>query len=105
MLLELLSGFIALIGLFYVLLSWKWTYWTKKGVYQMPTKFPFGTTTEFFTKSRHFNDLLKIEAQEAENLPYYGGYFLHYPVLIIKGNNPRIRDPAYNWLMIKTDHK
>ena len=84
MLVELLGGILAILLLLYGLLSWKWTFWTSRGVYQMETKFPFGTLTAFFTKKVHHNVIFKQEAEIAKDLPFYGGYFLHAPVFMIK---------------------
>ena len=48
------------------------------------SQFPIGTFVSLFTRKIHFNEHLLKEANETENLPYYGGYFLQKPVLMIK---------------------
>ena len=75
---------ITLTVLVYLWLSWKWTYWTKKGVFQIQPTFPFGTMAPWFTRKIHLNDHMVNQTKEAQKLPFYGGYFLHKPVLIVK---------------------
>lgn len=84
MLFEILGGLAVLMVLLYLYFQWKFTYWTKKGVYQIKPTFPFGTVSAFFTKKENFLDFLMREAKETENLPYYGGYFLVGPILVVK---------------------
>ena len=52
MIIEVVSGVISLFVLLYVWLSWKWTYWTKKGVFQFPPVFPFGDNRDMFLKKK-----------------------------------------------------
>ena len=83
MLLELILGVIVLILLLYVWMSWKFTFWTNLGVYQVPTQFPFGSAGFYFKKKAHFIDVLIKQAKETKNLPYYGFYFMHSPMLVV----------------------
>ena len=87
MIVEILCSFVFIIALLYFWLSWKWTYWTKKGIHQGKTKFPFGTMAPIFTKSMQACDFFCKEAIENENLPYYGGYMIQTPILMIKDAN------------------
>ena len=64
-------------------MSWKFTFWTNLGVYQVPTQFPFGSAAFYFKKKAHFIDVLIKQAEETKNLPYYGFYFMHSPMLIV----------------------
>ena len=84
MILTIVYGILIIATLLYVWLSWRWTFWTKKGVYQIQPTFPFGTFSSFFTKKHHIYDQFILEAKECEKVPYYGGYFLHMPVFIVK---------------------
>ena len=68
---------------FYLWLKWQWTFWTKKGVYQVEPVFPFGNLYGFITKTKHLNEHLKEDAEETKNLKYYGGYFFKNPTLYI----------------------
>ena len=86
MLLYIFYGIVALIGLLYIYLNLKWSYWTKRGVYQLTPAFPFGTSTAkaFFNRSKALNDTLREEAEETKNLPYYGGYMFDKPILFVR---------------------
>ena len=87
MLVILFYAVISLIVVLYIWLSWKWTYWTKKGVFQLPPIFPFGTMAPFITKNIHLNDHMAKQAKQVQKLPFYGGYFLHRPILLVKDVN------------------
>ena len=76
--------FVILIVLLYLWLSWKWSYWPKKGVYQMKTTFPIGTFPGIFSKKIHLNYQISEEVKELENLPFYGHYILQTPILMVK---------------------
>ena len=86
MLLYIIYGIIGLLGIWYIYSYLKWSFWTKRGVYQVTPTFPFGTNVPkcYFTKTKQFNDVLKEEAEETKNLPYYGGYMFDKPVLFIR---------------------
>ena len=60
--------FSTLILVSYLWLKWQWTYWTKKGVYQVEPVFPFGNQYGFITKTKHLNEHLKEDAEETKNL-------------------------------------
>ena len=75
--------FSTLILVFYLWLKLQWTYWTKKGVYQVEPLFPFGNQYGFITKTKHLNEHLQEDAEETKNLKYYGGYFFKNPTLFI----------------------
>jgi cytochrome P450 family 6 len=83
MLVEISIGLVTLIGIVYVYLTWKWKYWTKRGVYQIQPTFPFGSLPGFFTKSVAMTTSLMKHAEETKGLPYYGIYFLRGPILMI----------------------
>ena len=84
MLVTLVFAVITLTVLLYVWLSQKWTYWTKKGIFQVEPTFPFGTMSVWFTRKIHIRDFFMKQVKQAQNLPYYGGYFLHKPILVVK---------------------
>ena len=84
MLLTIFYGLAAIVAIVYLWFKWKFTFWTKKGVYQTEPSFPFGTTAAFFTNKEHLNDLVLRQANETKNLKYYGGYFLQSPILWIR---------------------
>ena len=46
---QLFYGSLSLVGLTYIWLKWKWTFWTKRGVYQVPQSFPLGTKNLLYT--------------------------------------------------------
>ena len=62
---------------------WKWTYWTKKNVYQIQPSFPFGNFASFFMKKEHLNDYFMTLAKDNKDKPYIGAYFMQNPVLLI----------------------
>ena len=84
MLVTLVFAVITLTVLLYIWLSQKWTYWTKKGIFQVEPTFPFGTMSVWFTRKIHIKEFFMKQVKLAQNLPYYGGYFLHKPILVVK---------------------
>ena len=87
MIYEIVLLLATLFGLLYYYITSKWKYWTKRGVYQIPPTFPFGTMTSLFTRSKAHVDLAIDQGKMAENRPYYGGYFLTSPILTVQGIN------------------
>ena len=83
MLLEILIGIFTLFVAFYVYLTWKWNYWSKRGVYAIKPIFPFGSVPTFFTKKKSANEVFKEFAEETKDLPYFGGYFMRNPILFV----------------------
>ena len=81
---EITSVLCALTLVFYFWIQWKWTYWTKRGIYQPKPMFPFGTFYTIFTQKMHMAELFEMHAKETEKLPMYGGYFLASPTLVIR---------------------
>ena len=77
---EISLALCALTLVFYFWIQWKWTYWTKRGIYQPKPMFPFGTFYTIFTQKMHMAELFKMHAKETEKLPMYGGYFLASPI-------------------------
>jgi cytochrome P450 family 6 len=84
MLVEIAIGLVTLIGIVYVYFTWKWKYWTKRGVYQIQPAFPFGSLPGSVTKSVALNTNLLNQAKEAKGLPYYGLYILAGPILMVQ---------------------
>lgn len=84
MLLTIFYGLSAIVAIVYLWFKWKFTFWTKQGVYQSEPSFPFGTVSAFFTNKEHLNDVVLRQANETKNLKYYGGYFLQSPILWIR---------------------
>ena len=41
----------------------------------------------FITKNIHLNDHMAKQAKQVQKLPFYGGYFLHRPILLVKDVN------------------
>ena len=80
---EIFIGFATILILFYIYLTKKWNYWSKRGVYQIQPSFPFGSMPQIFTKSEHINDFALRHANETKGLPYYGLYFLRTPILMV----------------------
>ena len=84
MLLTIFYGLSAIVAIVYLWFKWKFTFWSKQGVYQSQPSFPFGTVSAFFTNKEHLNDVVLRQANETKNLKYYGGYFLQNPILWIR---------------------
>jgi cytochrome P450 family 6 len=83
MLVEIAIGLVTLIGIVYVYMTWKWKYWTNRGVYQIQPTFPFGSLPGLLNKTVALNTNLLNQAKETKGLPYYGIYILTGPILII----------------------
>ena len=80
----IIGGSLALLLLAYLYFKKKYTFWTKRGVYQIEPTFPMGSMPEIFTKSKAGMDIFLDHAKEAGNLPYYGIYFFGGPFLMLK---------------------
>ena len=83
MLVEIAVLIVTLVLALYVYFQWKWTYWSKRGVYTIKPSFPFGSIPSFFTKKKHLNDEFLSHIEETKNMPFYGLYFMAGSIFIV----------------------
>ena len=80
----IIGGSSALFLFAYLYFKKKYTFWTKRGVYQIEPTFPVGSLPEIFTRTKANMDIFLDHAKQAGDLPYYGIYFFGGPILILK---------------------
>ena len=81
--LEIIIGLATIVVLFYLYVTSKWKYWTKRGIYQVDNVFPFGSFPAFFTKKEAFNDIMLRHVDDTKGQPFYGAYFFTKPILML----------------------
>ena len=72
------------IFLLYVYFQKKYTFWTRKGVFQIKPSFPFGNFGYFILRNKTINETMVEQDRLTKGLPYYGQYFLCYPNFVVK---------------------
>ena len=81
---EILIACLSLLILWYIWFQKATSYWTEHGVYQIQPSFPLGNFGFFLTKSQSMNDWMRGHTEETRGLKYFGAYFSHFPILIIR---------------------
>ena len=81
---EILIACLTLLLLWYLWFKKATSYWTERGVYQLQPSFPLGNFGFFVTKSKSMNDWMRGHTEETKGLKYFGAYFAHFPILIIR---------------------
>ena len=80
---EILIASLTLMILVYIWFKKARSYWTEHGVYQIQSSFPLGNFG-FFFKSQSINDWMRSHTEETKGLKYFGAYFVHFPIFIIR---------------------
>ena len=80
----IIGGSLALLLFGYLYFKKKYTFWTKRGVYQIEPTVPMGSMPELFTRSKAPMDIFLEHAKATGDMPYYGIYFFGGPYLILK---------------------
>ena len=81
---EILIACLTLLILCYIWFKKATSYWTEHGVYQIQPSFPLGNFGFFFDKSLSINDWMRGHSEETRGLKYFGVYFAHFPILVIR---------------------
>jgi len=84
MIIELILFLLTMVFVVIFYLRKKWSYWSKKGVFQVKPLFPLLNHGLIVTIGEHVNIKLKRHAKETNGLSFYGSYIFQNPVLIIK---------------------
>ena len=61
------------LSLLYVYFQRKFTFWTRKGVVQIPPCFPFGYFGYFILRTKTINEVMTEQDNLTKGLPYYQG--------------------------------
>ena len=72
------------LSLLYVYFQKQYTFWTRKGVVQIPPSFPFGNFGYFILRTKTINEVMVEQDHLTKGLPYYGQYFLCFPNFVVK---------------------
>ena len=80
----LLTFVLMFLSLLYVYFQKQYTFWTRKGVVQIPPSFPFGNFGYFILRTKTINEVMVEQDHLTKGLPYYGQYFLCFPNFVVK---------------------
>lgn len=75
---------LSLMWIFYLNVTWLYTYWKHKAVPHVKPTFPFGCMSDFVWGKRHRGDFYQQFYEQFKSEPYFGIYEIKKPVLIVK---------------------